>query len=67
MAAGAVFTLWPFIDQMNPDASALALASTEVDISAIQQGQSITVFSIRARVPTWRKASTAARILISGA
>jgi phytoene synthase len=25
------------------------------------------VFSIRARVPTWRKASTAARILISGA
>jgi len=25
------------------------------------------VFSIRARVPTWRKAGTAARILITGA
>jgi ubiquinol-cytochrome c reductase iron-sulfur subunit len=34
---------WPFIDQMNPDASALALASTEVDISSLQPGQSLTV------------------------
>jgi ubiquinol-cytochrome c reductase iron-sulfur subunit len=42
-AIGAAATLWPFIDQMNPDASALALASTEVDISAIEPGQSITV------------------------
>jgi ubiquinol-cytochrome c reductase iron-sulfur subunit len=42
-AVGAAATLWPFIDQMNPDASALALASTEVDLSAIQPGQSITV------------------------
>jgi ubiquinol-cytochrome c reductase iron-sulfur subunit len=53
VAAGAVFTLWPFIDQMNPDASALALASTEVDISAVQQGQSITV--------TWRGRPVAIR------
>jgi ubiquinol-cytochrome c reductase iron-sulfur subunit len=42
-AIGAAATLWPFIDQMNPDASALALASTEVDVSAIEPGQSITV------------------------
>ena len=42
-AVGAAATLWPFIDQMNPDASALALASTEVDLSAIEPGQSITV------------------------
>ncbi|MCT8266214.1 ubiquinol-cytochrome c reductase iron-sulfur subunit [Afifella sp. JA880] len=34
---------WPFIDQMNPDASALALASIDVDISAMEPGQSITV------------------------
>ena len=34
---------WPFIDQMNPDASALALSSIEVDISAIQPGQIVTV------------------------
>ncbi|MBZ8131989.1 ubiquinol-cytochrome c reductase iron-sulfur subunit [Afifella sp. IM 167] len=42
-AVGAAATLWPFIDQMNPDASALALASIEVDISAMEPGQSITV------------------------
>jgi ubiquinol-cytochrome c reductase iron-sulfur subunit len=40
---GAGSLAWPFIDQMNPDASALALASTEVDISAIQPGQIVTV------------------------
>ena len=42
-AIGAGAALWPFIDQMNPDASALALASIEVDISAVEPGQSITV------------------------
>ena len=35
--------VWPLIDQMNPDASVKALASTEVDISSLQPGQSITV------------------------
>ena len=45
-AAGAVgvgVAAWPLIDQMNPDASVKALASTEVDISEVQPGQSITV------------------------
>ena len=45
-AAGAVgvgAAVWPLIDQMNPDASVKALASTEVDISSIEIGQSITV------------------------
>ncbi len=45
-AAGAVgvgAAVWPLIDQMNPDASVKALASTEVDISEVQPGQSITV------------------------
>ena len=41
MGVGAV--VWPLIDQMNPDASVKALASTEVDISLVEPGQSITV------------------------
>lgn len=42
-AVGAAATLWPFISQMNPDAGAQALASIEVDLSPIQEGQAITV------------------------
>ncbi len=42
-AAGAGVAVWPFIDSMNPAADVLALASTEVDISSIEKGQSITV------------------------
>ena len=41
VGVGAV--AWPLIDQMNPDASVKALASTEVDISSIEPGKSITV------------------------
>jgi ubiquinol-cytochrome c reductase iron-sulfur subunit len=40
-AVGAAAMAWPFIDQMNPTTAALALASTEVDVSAIQPGQQI--------------------------
>ena len=42
-AVGVGATVWPLIDQMNPDASVKALASTEVDISSSDRGQSITV------------------------
>ena len=42
-AIGLGATVWPFIDQMNPDSSVKALASTEVDLSQIQPGSSITV------------------------
>lgn len=42
-AVGGAAALWPFIDQMNPDASALSLATIEVDLSPIPVGQSITV------------------------
>ena len=42
-AVGVGAAVWPLIDQMNPDASVKALASTEVDVSNIQPGQSITV------------------------
>ena len=35
--------VWPLIDQMNPDKSVQALATTEVDISGVEPGKSITV------------------------
>ena len=34
-AVGVAATIWPMIDQMNPDASVKALASTEVDVSSV--------------------------------
>ena len=42
-AVGVGAAVWPLIDQMNPDASVKALASTEVDVSGVERGQSITV------------------------
>ena len=39
--AGAVAVAWPFVDSMNPAADVLALASIEVDLSAIEPGQAI--------------------------
>jgi ubiquinol-cytochrome c reductase iron-sulfur subunit len=42
-AVGGAAALWPAIMQMNPDASTQALASTEVDIGALQPGQAITI------------------------
>jgi ubiquinol-cytochrome c reductase iron-sulfur subunit len=45
-AVGAATAVWPFIHSMNPAADTLALASTEVDIASVTEGQAITV--------TWR-------------
>ena len=42
-AVGVGVAVWPLIDQMNPDASVKALATTEVDISTIGLGKTITV------------------------
>jgi len=42
-AVGVGVAVWPLIDQMNPDASVKALATTEVDISKIGLGKTITV------------------------
>ena len=42
-AVGAGAFVWPLIDQMNPAADTLALASIEVDVSKISEGQSITI------------------------
>ena len=43
---GAAALCWPLIHAMNPSADTLALASTEVDLSGIEEGMRITV--------TWR-------------
>ena len=42
-AVGAGAFVWPLVDQMNPAADTLALASIEVDVSKIAEGQSITL------------------------
>jgi ubiquinol-cytochrome c reductase iron-sulfur subunit len=42
-AVGGALALWPLINQMNPDASVKALASIEVDLSSISEGQQLTL------------------------
>ena len=45
-AAGAVgvgAVVWPLVDQMNPDKAQQALATTEVDVSSVEPGKTITV------------------------
>jgi ubiquinol-cytochrome c reductase iron-sulfur subunit len=42
-AVGTALTVWPLISQMNPDASVKALASTELDLTPIAEGQAITI------------------------
>ena len=42
-AVGAGSFVWPLIDQMNPAADTLALASTEVDLEPLEEGQAITI------------------------
>jgi ubiquinol-cytochrome c reductase iron-sulfur subunit len=42
-AVGVAAAVWPLINQMNPDASVLALSSAEYDLAPIEQGQTITV------------------------
>lgn len=58
VAVGAA--MWPLIDQMNPSADVLALSSTEVDLSAIEVGQSITV--VWRKKPVFIRRRTAAEI-----
>ncbi len=41
--AGTAAATWPFIKSWSPSADVLAQATTEVDISAIAEGQMITV------------------------
>lgn len=45
-AVGVAAAAWPFVDSMNPAADTLALASIDVDLAPVAEGQAITV--------TWR-------------
>jgi ubiquinol-cytochrome c reductase iron-sulfur subunit len=40
---GAAASLWPLIDQMNPAANIAALATIEVDLTPVEEGQTIKV------------------------
>jgi ubiquinol-cytochrome c reductase iron-sulfur subunit len=42
-AGGGVALLWPFVDQMNPSADTLALASVEFDLTKVPEGQQVTL------------------------
>jgi ubiquinol-cytochrome c reductase iron-sulfur subunit len=43
VAVGAAALVWPLIDSLNPSADVLALATIEVDLSALEPGMAITV------------------------
>ncbi|HTW33411.1 MAG TPA: ubiquinol-cytochrome c reductase iron-sulfur subunit [Rhizomicrobium sp.] len=45
---GAVLAAWPFVEQMNPTPSALALGSIEADLTTVQPGQQV-VLTYRSR------------------
>ena len=40
---GVAAVAWPLIDQMNPSADTLALASIEFDVSKVEPGASVTI------------------------
>lgn len=40
---GAACATWPFINSMNPAADTLALSTVDVELSAIKEGQAVTV------------------------
>lgn len=42
-AVGVASAAWPLVDQMNPSADVLALASVEVDLSTIAEGQTVKI------------------------
>ena len=42
-AVGGAAVVWPMINQMNPSADVLAMASIDVDLAAVQPGQAIKV------------------------
>ncbi|MDG2519994.1 ubiquinol-cytochrome c reductase iron-sulfur subunit [Caulobacter segnis] len=42
-AGGAAALVWPFVDQMNPSADTLALASVEFDLTKVAEGQQVTI------------------------
>lgn len=67
-AVGAGSVAWPLINQMNPAADTLALSTTEVDLTPVEVGQSITVMwrgkpvFIRRRTPEEIKEAEAVNV-----
>ena len=65
---GTALAMWPFIDEMNPDASVLAMAQIDVDLAPIAEGQAITVkwrgnpVFIRYRTPAEIEAARAVKL-----
>lgn len=65
---GTALAIWPFIDEMNPDASVLALSTIEVDLAPIAEGQAVTVkwrgnpVFIRHRTPKEIEAAKAVKL-----
>jgi ubiquinol-cytochrome c reductase iron-sulfur subunit len=57
---GVAAAAWPFIDQMNPSTAALAMGSTEIDLTAVQPGQQI-VYKFRGQ-PLFVRRRTPAEI-----
>jgi len=57
---GGAIAIWPFIHQMNPAADALALASIEVDVSSIGEGEA-AIFKWRGK-PVFVRHRTPAEI-----
>ena len=42
-AVGTAAFIWPFLKSMSPAEDTIALGTTEVDVSSIEEGQSVTV------------------------
>ena len=42
-AVGTIAAVWPLVNSMNPSADVLALSTTEVDLTPVEEGQRITV------------------------
>ncbi len=42
-AVGTAMVAWPFLQQMNPDASVRAMATVDVDLAPVAEGQEITI------------------------
>lgn len=65
---GTALALWPFIDEMNPDASVLAMAQIDVDLAPVAEGQAITIkwrgnpVFIRHRTPVEIEAAKAVKL-----
>ena len=64
-AVGTALAVWPLVDAMNPAADTLALSTTEVDLTPVEVGQSITV--VWRGKPVFIRRRTAAEIKEAGA